>query len=455
MVKRVSLFIFIFLFSLVSCEKQKVDLNTIINENKIIFIGENHSIVNPRLYLIENLETLYNCGVRHICMEGFSLRNPKDGNYNFYCFFPWSVAGSKYEDVFLSQKIEEINAGVSESEKLKIYNPEEFLLEKDIENYEYYEKLNLRDTASYNFIEDLYHTIPKEEKILIFYGYNHGSKKNINRKWETLGQRLNKNYEDFVSINFDYSLGDNEFSYIEKQNSFTKYDYLIKQQKNPSYGICYQFIDSKENTQVLINHLLEYAKSDNLFSTDFCDSLSDEREFLNCIYYLKMMYKDNFSYDFWAQKDDLEIALEKLQNYVSQQEIQFSNDINRLRNYHKFMVDSGIEDYIYGYEKLDLEYTKNMLEKAFSYYQEDVWCLYWLALVEFDLKEYNQAFIDFEKCLEYETINNIEVLPKIYEKLISISDKIDEPQKKTFYEEKLKNLSEIKIINVNKMTDIR
>ena len=72
---------------------------------------------------------------------------------------------------------------------------------------------------------------------------------------------------------------------------------------------------------------MEYAKSDNLFLGDFCDSLSDEREFLNCIYYLKMMYKDNFSYDFWAQKDDLEIALEKLQNYVSQQEIQFSNDI--------------------------------------------------------------------------------------------------------------------------------
>ena len=62
MVKRVSLFIFIVLFSLVSCEKQKVDLNTIINENKIIFIGENHSIVNPRLFLIENLEILYNCG---------------------------------------------------------------------------------------------------------------------------------------------------------------------------------------------------------------------------------------------------------------------------------------------------------------------------------------------------------------------------------------------------------
>ena len=119
-----------------------------------------------------------------------------------------------------------------------------------------------------------------------------------------------------------------------------------------------------------------------------------------------MMYKDNFSYDFWAQKDDLEKALEKLQNYVSQQEIQFSNDINRLRNYHKFMVDSGIEDYIYGYEKLDLEYTKNMLEKAFSYYQEDVWCLYWLALVEFALKEYNQAFIDFEKCLEKSMLMN-------------------------------------------------
>ena len=45
MVKRGSLFIFIVLLSLVSCEKQKADLNTIINENKIIFIGENHSIV--------------------------------------------------------------------------------------------------------------------------------------------------------------------------------------------------------------------------------------------------------------------------------------------------------------------------------------------------------------------------------------------------------------------------
>lgn len=434
--------------------KSKTNLDSIISENKIIFIGEDHSVVNPRIFLIENLEQICEQGVKHICMEGFTLRNPQEEKYDYYCFFPWVSAGSKYEDVLLSQKILEINKNLSELAKIKIYNPEEELVEKEIEHLSYYEKLNVRDTETFKFINSLSKKVPKEEKILIFYGYEHGSKKRI-KNWKPLGQRLHNARTDFVSINFDYCLQNKTESHIEKQNRFKRYDYLIKQNEKSTYGICYQFFGSKENTQVLINHLINYSTKENLFNMEYYDSLSDEREFLNNIYYLKMLYKDKFDYNFWNEEENLLESLEKLKKEIRSQKINFSNDINSLRNYHKWMIESGIEDFIQNNQKLNLKQTKNKLKKAFSYYQEDLWCLYWLASVEFELKEYENAIENFEKCLEYDTINCIEVLPYIYEKLILSTHKIQNLEKEKLYRNKLSDLSAIKIQMVRKMKDIR
>lgn len=451
--KKIKYLILLILPIIIGC-KSKTNLDSIISENKIIFIGEDHSVVNPRIFLIENLEQICEQGVKHICMEGFTLRNPQEEKYDNYCFFPWVSAGSKYEDVFLSQKILEINKNLSELAKIKIYNPEEELVEKEIEHLSYYEKLNVRDTETFKFINSLSKKVPKEEKILIFYGYEHGSKKRI-KNWKPLGQRLHNARTDFVSINFDYCLQNKTESHIEKQNRFKRYDYLIKQNEKSTYGICYQFFGSKENTQVLINHLINYSTKENLFNMEYYDSLSDEREFLNNIYYLKMLYKDKFDYNFWNEEGNLLESLEKLKKEICSQKINFSNDINRLRNYHKWMIESGIEDFIQNNQKLNLKQTKNKLKKAFSYYQEDLWCLYWLASVEFELKEYENAIENFEKCLEYDTINCIEVLPYIYEKLILSTHKIQNLEKEKLYKNKLSNLSAIKIQMVRKMKDIR
>lgn len=447
-------YLILLIFPIIIGCKSKTNLDSIISENKIIFIGEDHSVVNPRIFLIENLEQICEQGVKHICMEGFTLRNPQEEKYDYYCFFPWVSAGSKYEDVLLSQKILEINKNLSELEKIKIYNPEEELVEKDIEHLSYYEKLNVRDTETFKFINSLSKKVPKEEKILIFYGYEHGSKKRI-KNWKPLGQRLHNARTDFVSIHFDYCLQNKTESHIEKQNRFKRYDYLIKQNEKSTYGICYQFFGSKENTQVLINHLINYSTKENLFNMEYYDSLSDEREFLNNIYYLKMLYKDKFDYNFWNEEGNLLESLEKLKKEIRSQKINFSNDINSLRNYHKWMIESGIEDFIQKNQKLNLKQTKNKLKKAFSYYQEDLWCLYWLASVEFELKEYENAIENFEKCLEYDTINCIEVLPYIYEKLILATHKIQNLEKEKLYKNKLSNLSAIKIQMVRKMKDIR
>lgn len=447
-------YLILLIFPIIIGCKSKTNLDSIISENKIIFIGEDHSVVNPRIFLIENLEQICEQGVKHICMEGFTLRNPQEEKYDYYCFFPWVSAGSKYEDVLLSQKILEINKNLSELAKIKIYNPEEELVEKEIEHLSYYEKLNVRDTETFKFINSLSKKVPKEEKILIFYGYEHGSKKRI-KNWKPLGQRLHNARTDFVSINFDYCLQNKTESHIEKQNRFKRYDYLIKQNEKSTYGICYQFFGSKENTQVLINHLINYSTKENLFNMEYYDSLSDEREFLNNIYYLKMLYKDKFDYNFWNEEGNLLESLEKLKKEIRSQKINFSNDINSLRNYHKWMIESGIEDFIQNNQKLNLKQTKNKLKKAFSYYQEDLWCLYWLASVEFELKEYENAIENFEKCLEYDTINCIEVLPYIYEKLILSTHKIQNLEKEKLYKNKLSNLSAIKIQMVRKMKDIR
>ena len=447
-------YLILLIFPIIIGCKSKTNLDSIISENKIIFIGEDHSVVNPRIFLIENLEQICEQGVKHICMEGFTLRNPQEEKYDYYCFFPWVSAGSKYEDVLLSQKILEINKNLSELAKIKIYNPEEELVEKEIEHLSYYEKLNVRDTETFKFINSLSKKVPKEEKILIFYGYEHGSKKRI-KNWKPLGQRLHNARTDFVSINFDYCLQNKTESHIEKQNRFKRYDYLIKQNEKSTYGICYQFFGSKENTQVLINHLINYSTKENLFNMEYYDSLSDEREFLNNIYYLKMLYKDKFDYNFWDEEGNLLESLEKLKKEICSQKINFSNDINSLRNYHKWMIESGIEDFIQKNQKLNLKQTKNKLKKAFSYYQEDLWCLYWLASVEFELKEYENAIENFEKCLEYDTINCIEVLPYIYEKLILSTHKIQNLEKEKLYKNKLSDLSAIKIQMVRKMKDIR
>jgi len=447
-------YLILLIFPIIIGCKSKTNLDSIISENKILFIGEDHSVVNPRIFLIENLEQICEQGVKHICMEGFTLRNPQEEKYDYYCFFPWVSAGSKYEDVLLSQKILEINKNLSELAKIKIYNPEEELVEKEIEHLSYYEKLNVRDTETFKFINSLSKKVPKEEKILIFYGYEHGSKKRI-KNWKPLGQRLHNARTDFVSINFDYCLQNKTESHIEKQNRFKRYDYLIKQNEKSTYGICYQFFGSKENTQVLINHLINYSTKENLFNMEYYDSLSDEREFLNNIYYLKMLYKDKFDYNFWDEEGNLLESLEKLKKEICSQKINFSNDINSLRNYHKWMIESGIEDFIQKNQKLNLKQTKNKLKKAFSYYQEDLWCLYWLASVEFELKEYENAIENFEKCLEYDTINCIEVLPYIYEKLILSTHKIQNLEKEKLYKNKLSNLSAIKIQMVRKMKDIR
>ena len=145
-------YLILLIFPIIIGCKSKTNLDSIISENKILFIGEDHSVVNPRIFLIENLEQICEQGVKHICMEGFTLRNPQEEKYDYYCFFPWVSAGSKYEDVLLSQKILEINKNLSELAKIKIYNPEEELVEKEIEHLSYYEKLNVRDTETFKFI---------------------------------------------------------------------------------------------------------------------------------------------------------------------------------------------------------------------------------------------------------------------------------------------------------------
>ena len=56
MKKRFILIVFV-AFTFLSCNNNVI-LSSIVKDNKIIFLGENHSIINPRLFLIENLEEL-------------------------------------------------------------------------------------------------------------------------------------------------------------------------------------------------------------------------------------------------------------------------------------------------------------------------------------------------------------------------------------------------------------
>ena len=74
-------------------------IDAIVNEfkhSKIIAIGEAHERVNEQLFIADNIQALYNAGVRYIFVEGgASLEEslPSSESYNFLMFYPWIGAG--------------------------------------------------------------------------------------------------------------------------------------------------------------------------------------------------------------------------------------------------------------------------------------------------------------------------------------------------------------------------
>lgn len=412
-----------------------------VREHRIIFLTENHSRVDPLLFLAENLQRFFDAGVRHLVLEGELSPLPEDANYYFRSFYPWSNAGHKYEWNMLTQAVREINT--TSEEKLRIhYGEEGFVFNKEWSPKVIPELLNGRDKKAWENISSLAETTPEQEKILIFYGGSHGIKKvlkNIIRHnsppfdHKPLGAWLKEYYpEDFISIRYSsyYHFYSSEFYRGEREDRRVfltdrefyqrgEYDYHLVD-LCPDFGVFNQYLPSDENLRYLFVMLKKFAESD-IKKWDKERYLRHEARgsFLSALYYMKLWMGDRFDYTFWNSDKTLKQALDELEQSVFYKDSHPSDylalpekEIRDLRYYHSLMFTTRIENF----RKDDIWMQKSLIRNmsmAKTIFPEDLWSTYWMARGYMLKGQYEEALPVWEELLNNPRSLSMENLPAI------------------------------------------
>jgi len=191
-------------------------INAILNElqySKIIAIGETHTVVNEELFLANNIQALYNAGVRYIFIEAGGVSEykiPSGVAYFILMFYPWMAAGWRYEAIALDQAVIDVNNALPSDDKIKILAVER--VPDSITDFA--QRWNMRDSNAAEAIIEIMDAASDETKAIILYGAAHtviypykqfslsgfsGSK----FEWLPLGYLLKKHYgSDFSSYEF-------------------------------------------------------------------------------------------------------------------------------------------------------------------------------------------------------------------------------------------------------------
>lgn len=436
-----------------------ITLNEIVDSSKIIFLAEQHSIVNPILFLSNNIDSLYKKGVRYLFLEATLPDLPSSNNYNFILFYPWINSGWKYEEVELAEKIDKLNQSVSD--KIKVIYAEEGNIQPD--NYDpkkIPELMNGRDLYASNRIKTILNSSLINDKAIVFYGGSHGSKniyknwkseKNVPKfDWKPMGSYLSEYYgASFVSIGYDYVTEYIEKNKVKLNNSVVISSQVLKDnlgilwddsydnvifENEPIYGIGYQYVPTDDNLKVMFYNLYYLEKNGQEYLNESSNfRFSDLGQYLMYIYYLKLYYGDYFDYSLWNPNKELIIALEELKQYAFNSECHPSEKIvtsfnrNQVYAFYQAMRESGIEGYInFGKKtKTTLNQIIDSMKIAYDAFPNDIWSLYWLGKAYYEQKNYQNAKIVFNKILDNPLSNSIEVLPNIYKMLIECLGKGD------------------------------
>ncbi|MDR0323523.1 MAG: hypothetical protein LBI12_03640, partial [Treponema sp.] len=105
-------------------------------DTKIIFIGVSHHLVSFNLKTDENLQRLYDAGVRYFLDEGGKLDdnpviteeemlNLSDQENYFKLFYPWDYAGARYSpEPHFYERIALFNMDKKDEDKIKVIGME-------------------------------------------------------------------------------------------------------------------------------------------------------------------------------------------------------------------------------------------------------------------------------------------------------------------------------------------
>jgi len=139
------------------------------------------------------------------------------------------------------------------------------------------------------------------------------------------------------------------------------------------------------------------------------------------IYYLKLYYGDNFSYDFWrvGSARDLLSSLDDLKIWVfadgdPSKRLAVDFEYDKISLYHDYMYKSWTDD-SQGLLHAGLGAVKeSYLIKANETFPEDIWPLYLLGFIAFEKKQYEKALDYFQVLFNSDLASCLEQLPFAY-----------------------------------------
>jgi len=386
--------------------------------------------IDPVLFLASNLPRLYAAGLRYLFLEGggqvqAALRDESD--YSVQMFYPWTIAGWKYDWMQLAEAIRKINAHAAEGETLAVISPEEgnpFNQTTDPNRIP--ELLNGRDAyASAKIISILKEARP-EAKALVFYGGAHGSRMAQPKEqasgspsfaWKPLGTYLSERFgHDFESIDFRFQSTDFQYADLpevrdsakafpfeelrrrglEKESAPRRYDAMIIG-RAPVYGVYYNYVPTDKNLRFMLRALraIETRGGIDPSSARYLPT-SDKGRYMLYIYYLKLYFGDHFDYRLFGGKKPLATALSELEAYAfapgarpSARIVVPQLPMASLREYHGLMARVAHLPSLP--KKILAGQTVPNLMRAHEIFPEDIWPLFWLARARMILGDYAEA----------------------------------------------------------------
>ncbi|MFI5350195.1 MAG: hypothetical protein ACHQ2Z_11670 [Elusimicrobiota bacterium] len=391
-----------------------------IKAHPVVFLAEQHTTVNPVVFLASNLPRLYAVGLRYLFLEGGLPTLPSESHYRVQMFYPWTSAGWKFEWLQLAEAVREINARAADGEKLAVLIAEEGNpFDETTDPNLIPELLNGRDSFASSRIMNILNGARPRSKALVFYGAGHGSRAAWPKvqtdgsppfTWKPLGTYLSERLgQDFESIGFDYAdlpeLRDSAkaipFEELRKrglvENSGPRrYDAEIFE-RTPIYGVFYDYVPTDENLRFMLGALRSIEARGGIDSSAARYLPTSEKgRSLLYIYYLKLYFGDHFDYRLWGGNKPLATALSELEAYAFAPGAQPSARIvvpqlpmASLREYHGLMA--GVAHLPSLPKKILAGQTVPNLMRAHEIFPEDIWPLFWLARARTILGDYAEA----------------------------------------------------------------
>jgi tetratricopeptide (TPR) repeat protein len=435
-------------------------------QDKLVFIGEDHFLVNEELFMAENLQAFYDAGLRYIFLEGAGEDDAVNQSpvreypeFRILTFPPWRAdVGGKYEGRLFNQAIRKINNAVPEEERIRAIFPEASYKPTTKEGID----LNKRDQTAFKHISEFMETLPHNKKAMIFYGSGHGQTKPTEWQvdgeepflWTPMAVYLKERYGNgFISICFVSNKDDMRNISLEipqLKDSESKSKIVLSNSKNDIvnnnyiksmlsrfdavildheavFGTGYNYAPTHENLFVMYNGLQDLENSIDNWKNDVAIfRFQDQGQYLQYIYYLKLWLGDKFDYQLWDTIKPLHTALDELNSTVFMKK----NTINdrsvsiNISNYCKVMLMSGVEPLVsdaLSREDMVKEglfpWIVDHMKEAIELFPQDLWPYYWLAYAETELENYEEAIEHWEYIIGQPLAYCMETLPRVYQQL--------------------------------------